>query len=107
MNRPTFAVVIAVALAACSSDPWDAYPMHTMPDEQCDVGSSTHGTDLYVWKCVDGKRVAIAKYSAEMWSSPAERDTAACGSETDLERKLKPTAEQCRGPRSGRAWQIR
>jgi hypothetical protein len=75
-----------------------------MPDQQCNVGSSTHGTDLYIWFCVNGERVAIGKYSAEMSSSSPERSTAPCGTLTDLERQLKPMPGQCKGPRAGRAW---
>jgi hypothetical protein len=99
-------VVLLLALVAgCWRDPWDAYPMSTMPDHQCNVGSSTHGTDLYIWECVDGQRVAIGKYSAEMSTSSPERSTASCGTLTGLELRLKPTTAQCAGPRAGRGWQ--
>jgi hypothetical protein len=97
-------LVFAATLAGCGRDPWDAYPMATMPDKQCNVGSSTHGTDLYIWYCIDHQRVAIGKYSAEMSSKPPERSTAPCGAETELEQRLAPTPEQCQGPRDGRAW---
>jgi hypothetical protein len=49
----------AFLLAGCCSKPWVAQPMDSAPDEQCRVGASTHGYDLYSWECVDGEHVVV------------------------------------------------
>jgi hypothetical protein len=80
----------ALALTGCfCQKPWDAFPEKTAPDEQYSVGSATHGTDVYVWRCLNGQRVVVSFYSAEMTCSAPKRETAPCGATTPIESSLK------------------
>jgi hypothetical protein len=100
-----FALLLALAwiayrfvstVASCTRDPWKTYPMDSPPDITCRTGSVA-GWNVWVWKCVDGERVAIGKHSAEMFSSAARKDTAPCGTLTDLEQHVGiPGLTDCR-----------
>src|ERR1700733_10728611 len=92
---------VVTRATSCMRDPWKTYPMDTPPDITCRVGSVA-GWNVWVWKCVDGERVAIGKHSAEMVTSAPEKDTAACGTVTALEQRIGiPDRADCR---SGRSW---
>jgi hypothetical protein len=83
-------------VASCVRDPWSTYPMDSPPDVTCRTGLVA-GWDVWVWKCVDGERVAIAKESAEMFTSTARKDTAPCGTLTALEQRIGiPDHADCR-----------
>jgi hypothetical protein len=83
-------------VASCTRDPWKTYPMDSPPDITCRTGSVA-GWNVWVWKCVDGERVAIGKHSAEMFSSAARKDTSPCGTLTDLEQHIGiPDRTECR-----------
>jgi hypothetical protein len=88
--RALFAAVSALLAAGCfCSKPWSAFPEETPPDEQYTTGSATHGTDVYVWRCLKGQRVVVSQYSAEMTCSSAKRETAPCGGTTPIEQSLE------------------
>ena len=103
-HLPALAIT-SLALSGCCRDPWSAYRMPVPPDHACTTGSSTHGDDVYVWDCHEGRRVVVAQYSAEMGCSPARQDTAPCGTVTRLETELGLSMASCTsGARSGREW---
>jgi hypothetical protein len=92
---------VVTKAVSCSRDPWKTYPMDSPPDITCHVGSVA-GWSMWVWKCVDGERVAIGKHSAEMFSSAPVKDTAPCGTVTALEQRVGiPDRADCE---SGRGW---
>ena len=102
--RFTAALAALLLMPGCDcADPWAAFPERTPPDQSCSTGS-VHGFDVYIWHCLRGQRVVVAQYSAEMQCRPPERAVAPCGTLTTIEVKLKLSALQCAGPRSGRAW---
>ena len=108
MRPGLLAALLLVALPGCCRSPWAAYPMPVPPDHSCSTGGSTHGDDVYVWDCYRGRRVVVSQYSSEMMCSGAESDSAPCGQQTALERKLGLAAGACtRGARPGREWQTR
>ena len=75
-------------LAACwcpSPHVWGAPTIP--PDLQYQTGT-THGYDMFVWNCVDGARVVISQYSAEMTCQRAKLEVAPCGARTSLEVSL-------------------
>jgi hypothetical protein len=101
----TFAVlsiVLGGCTPGCSQSPWDRYPMSTMPDKQCYIGGAVQGHDVYIWECVDGERVVIEKYSAEMSADTPHKYTVPCGHETVFEHDH---VLDCAGHRSRPAWQ--
>lgn len=78
------ALLLAPALAACCQRPWKAFPMETPPDRACMMGT-THGHTLWIWDCVDGEKVVVGQYTAEMSCAAPELEKAACGEFTPLE----------------------
>lgn len=93
---------LVTKVASCTRDPWKTYPMDSPPDITCRTGSVA-GWNVWVWKCVDGERVAIGKQSAEMFSGAAQKDTAPCGTLTALEQHIGLPART--GCRRGWAWE--
>jgi len=77
--------------------------MSVMPDTSCSTGG-THGTDVYIWNCINGQHVVIVQWSAEMSCHAPVRETAPCGSLTPLETRLQLTAAMCSGARPDREW---
>ena len=43
---------------------------------------------IYIWKCLKGKRTVVYQYSAEMSCREAVLETAECGGQTEIEKKL-------------------
>ena len=98
--------LLCLFLAACCAKPWDAQPMDSAPDEQCRVGESTHGYDLYIWDCVADEHVVVSFYSAEMSCNPPEKTSVACGELTDLETEFADQlGENCESPPSSLIWE--
>jgi hypothetical protein len=88
--------------SGCCGRPWSAFPNSVPPDEQLSNTSATHGYDMYVWHCLNGARVVVAQFSAEMSCRAPERETAACGATTQLEARVRASPV---GPiRTGREW---
>jgi hypothetical protein len=105
MRRLLVTALAGLTLSGCCRDPWSAHPMPVPPDHACATGSGTHGDDVYVWDCYQGKRVVVSQYSAEMSCSAPRQDTAPCGAVTKLETDLGLTATACSsGARPGREW---
>jgi hypothetical protein len=99
--RTTLLTVPLLALAGCCSDPWRAYPETKPPDRSCTTGSAVQGTDVYIWDCLQGKKVVVTQYSAEMTCQSPKREELACGAKSAIEGD--PTLN-CKGPRPGREW---
>jgi hypothetical protein len=100
---PVLALLVA---SGCCSDAWSAFPMSVMPDRSCSTGE-VHGYDVYIWDCLEGEHIVVAKYSSEMACRSPVRERAPCGAATPLEAELKLTPAMCRGPRYGQAWRVR
>ena len=66
----------------------------TPPDEQYQTGT-THGLDIIVWHCLNGRHIVVTRYSGEGICSPAELETTACGTPTKVEVE---TAGEARKP---------
>ncbi len=104
MRRLQVALGLAAACGGAGwAEPWGAFPEKTPPDRQCSTGTS-HGYDVYIWDCLRGEHVVVAKYSAEMSCRAPTREASACGTLTPLERSLSLTPALCGGPRAGRGW---
>lgn len=80
--------------------------MDTVPDEQCRVGASVSGYDLYIWDCVDNEHVVVSFYSSEMSCSVPEKETTACGELTELETTYaEELGENCQSPPDSLVWE--
>lgn len=80
-------VVLVIATGGCCEKPWDAHPADVAPDRSCRTGS-VHGYDVYIWECREGQREVVYYYSAEMSCKEPEKETAACGERTPIEKEL-------------------
>jgi hypothetical protein len=103
--------IFVLVLSACCPRPWDAQPMEAPPDEQCRVGESTHGYDLYLWDCVendDGEpvHVVVSFYSSEMSCDYPEKTEVPCGETTELEDEFADQlGENCVLPPESLRWE--
>lgn len=101
-------MIFCLALSAgCASAPWKEYPMKTLPDHSC-LTEGEAGNDVYVWKCVDNKRVVISQYCAGIYPcrSP-KKEEVACGTLSTLEQdilKQEPKYPKCKNV--PKQWQV-
>jgi hypothetical protein len=102
VTRVAALALLLLGSSGCCASPWSRYPRRQLPDESYSLGGATHGFDVYVWRCVDGQRIVVSQYSAEMTCQAAQQETVACGAETAFERAH---AEETRQPvRASRNW---
>ena len=77
-------LVVLFASGCFCLKPWQKFDMAKAPDSSCFEGG-THGWEIFVWDCVDGKHVVVGQFSAEMTCQAAIQQTAPCGERTQLE----------------------
>ncbi len=78
-------IISLLMLSNCASAPWKSYPMSQSPDFSCVTGSEA-GYDVYVWKCLDGKRVVISQKCAGLYGCHStKKEVVACGAKTKRE----------------------
>lgn len=81
------ATLLAGLNLACATAPWKEHPMSTAPDFTCHFGDEVERS-LYVWECLDGKRVVIWQFCAGFYPCErATREEAACGTFTPIEKE--------------------
>jgi hypothetical protein len=102
-------VVAQCAVSAyhgCTDQPWDAFPMATMPDRTCSTGG-IGGYSVWEWDCTGGRHVVVARFHGDMFAfSTPKEDDAACGERTELEGdvRLGDRAKMCGSDRA-QPWQ--
>ena len=101
------AATIAVLLTACSTALWKKYPLSTLPDFACSTEGEA-GYDVYVWECVNQKRIVISRFCAGLYPCSSEkREEVPCGTKSQLEDQLTQRGieyPQCQ--KSPKPWQI-
>jgi hypothetical protein len=84
-------VAVALGFAGALSGCW-CTSMHVPgapavpPDEQYQTGS-THGYDVFVWRCFAGRHVVVSQFSAEMTCGFAHLESSACGTLSEVEKQ--------------------
>jgi hypothetical protein len=95
---------LLMAAGGCCPHPWDKYPMSLKPDRACRTGSPS-GYDVYLWKCVQQQKVVIYQFSGEMSCQQPQKQTAACGELTAIEKELGAAVdESCRPVPDAMRW---
>jgi len=79
--------MITIFLGACCTQPWNRFPQLKRPDTSYRTGHS-HGYDLYIWECREGKRMVVYRHAGGMTCSEPVLETAPCGGQTPIEKKL-------------------
>ena len=74
--------------------------MGRQPDKSYRTGE-THGYDVYIWNCLNNKRIVIYRFTAEMTCKEPVKETTICGDNTNIEKKLakikkKPVPDICK-----------
>jgi hypothetical protein len=98
-------LVACVGLSGCCSNPWSVTGAPDVPpDIEYREPDGTHGNDVYVWKCLQGRRVVVSQYTAEMSCREPRREEFACDALSPLEvatpeDKRVPVPESRRWPR--------
>jgi hypothetical protein len=98
---------LALVLSGCifCRDPWNKFPMRTMPDRIFETGSAVAGARVYTWDCVNGVHVVIWQVSSEMFCEGAQREQSACGTLTPFEQS--PKAQKRMPGGHAPAWQTK
>lgn len=103
--RNTILILLgALSSAGCCGAPWSSFPMATAPDRACRTGGAA-GYDVYIWSCYNQQRVVIYKFSGELSCQEPQRETASCGGQTAIEKKLAADVQQgCRPVPASLQW---
>lgn len=80
--------LVLIFLSSCAASPWVKYPMKVKPDRSCYTGSEA-GSVAYTWECYEGERVVIYQNQSGFYTWPAQKETVACGSLTEIEKVKK------------------
>jgi len=88
--------LILFALAAvtgCCSESWVKFPVMQGPDLSYRTGADG-GYDVYIWNCMNNRRVVIYKFTASFTCREPEKQTSQCGEITPIEAELKDTSKR-------------
>lgn len=75
-------------ICSCAYEPWKKFPIKEQPDFSCGTGGVA-GYEIYVWNCVENKRVAVYQFQTEFISHPWTKEMSECNRVTSIEDKLK------------------
>lgn len=81
-------VIFLFILSGCCSKSWTKFSGMQPPDQSYRTGSDG-GYDVYIWNCLNNRRVAIYKFTASFTCREPERQTTECGGVTPIEVELK------------------
>ncbi len=108
LRKAILILALATASLDCgSSEPsWITHPMPVGPDRSCRYGSDYA---LYIWNCYQGQRIVVFKRCTALTGCrKAQKQFAACGGQTDIERQIgegmcnRPVPVGDRWPPSGK-----
>ena len=87
-------LTLLCSIAGCvSKPPWETHPMPVKPDYTCFTGPAEAGCDVYIWSCLNNEKVIVHQCGTAFIMPKAKKETTACHSYTDFERKHSLTQE--------------